>query len=238
MAGDPPLRPRRRARPARPRDAATLVLVRTDRGAPRVLMGQRHAGHDFMPEKYVFPGGRLDPADHRIRPVRDLRPRVAERAARGGSRARARALALAAIRETFEEAGLVVGRPVERPPRSRSPRWRAYLERGVAPSLEGLDFVARAITPPGNPRRYDARFFMADARAIVGGPDAALGGDGELHHLHWVRVEEAQQLDLPEVTHLVIDEIARRLATPEPERAGIPAPFWRYRRNHAELELL
>lgn len=235
MSGDPPRRAKRRVRP---RDAATLVLVRTDRGAPRVLMGQRHAGHDFMPEKYVFPGGRLDPADHRIQPVRELAPRVAERAAHGASPARARALALAAIRETFEEAGLVVGRRVPRPPRSRSPRWRPFLERGVAPSLEGLDFVARAITPPGNPRRYDARFFMVDARSIVGGPDAALGGDGELHHLHWVPVGEAQKLDLPEVTHLVIDEVARRLATPEAARARIPAPFWRYRRERAELELL
>jgi 8-oxo-dGTP pyrophosphatase MutT (NUDIX family) len=192
-------------------------------------MGQRHAGHVFMPDKFVFPGGRLDRADHRIRPVTELRPAVADRVAVGTTPGRARALALAAVRETFEEAGLLVGARVARPQRSRSPSWRRFLAEGVAPTLDGFEFVARAITPPGNPRRYDARFFMADASLIQGDLHEALGGDGELLDLRWVPVGEAQSLDLPEVTHFVIDEVARRLAMPRSQRDGIPVPFYRFR---------
>ena len=50
----------------RPKDAATLVLVKRDGREPRVLMGQRHGNMAFMANKYVFPGGRIDPADMRI----------------------------------------------------------------------------------------------------------------------------------------------------------------------------
>src|SRR5271166_2989644 len=90
----------------RPKDAATLVLVKRDGGAARVLMGQRHGDMAFMANKYVFPGGRLDPADMRIPVSTELAPHVAARAAHGASPARARGLALAAIRETFEETGI------------------------------------------------------------------------------------------------------------------------------------
>lgn len=215
----------------RPRDAATLVLLREAGGRARVLMGRRDAGHVFMPEKFVFPGGRLDRADHRIRPLRDLRPDVAAGAAGGSGPARARALALAAVRETFEETGLVLGRRVPRPRRSRSPAWRRYFERGVAPSLERFEFVARAVTPPGSGRRYDARFFLvrASEAEVAGDLDASLAGDGELHDLTWVPVDEARRLDLPTVTHLVIEEVARRLAASAAERKALEAPFWRFR---------
>ena len=113
-------------RAVRPRDASTLIIVRRDGSAPRVLMGQRHADHKFMPNKFVFPGGRVDPADSRIVPIVDLRAAVARRLMarmRGTpTERRARALAMAAIRETFEETGLVIGRPVAAPARQPDDR--------------------------------------------------------------------------------------------------------------------
>ncbi len=119
-------------RAVRPRDAATLILVRNDGASPRVLMGQRHANHKFMPNKFVFPGGRVDPADSRIRPVEDLRPEVARlllsRMRGTPSENRARALALAAIRETFEETGLAVGRSIGTRQTSKHKDWNEDME--------------------------------------------------------------------------------------------------------------
>jgi 8-oxo-dGTP pyrophosphatase MutT (NUDIX family) len=220
----------------RPKDAATLILFRRGAEGPRILMGQRHGGHVFMPNKFVFPGGRVDPADGRIRPLTGLRRAVEEKVARGCGAARARALAMAAIRETFEETGLLVGEPTSAPPRSRSPSWRRFLRHRIVPSLEILDFVARAITPPGAPRRFDARFFMADAVHVHGDAHDELAGSGELLDLRWIPLEEAQQLDLPQITDLVIDEISKRLAAPDP--GAVPVPFVRFRGGRNVLETL
>ncbi|MFQ5700075.1 MAG: NUDIX hydrolase [Myxococcota bacterium] len=228
----------------RPRDAATLVLYRRAASGrasdTRVLMGQRHSGHVFMPDKFVFPGGRVDIADCRLRPPRELREPVWARVAQGTTRARARALALAAIRETFEETGLRLGRPAratgaDGPPfHSRARSWREFLHDGLVPSLEVLDFVARAVTPPGSPRRFDARFFMAEAVHAHGGEDATLAGSGELIDLQWLPLAHARALDLPEVTRLVLGEIERRLASPNAR--SLPVPFVRWSRGGTVVE--
>ena len=94
-------------RAVRPRDAATLILVRRDGTEPKILMGKRSAGHAFMPNKFVFPGGKVDAADSRLRPPGDLHPQVLARLMKGCSQSRARGLAMAAIRETYEETGLI-----------------------------------------------------------------------------------------------------------------------------------
>src|ERR1700760_3100525 len=88
---------------ARPRNAATLIIVRRDGPKPRLLMGRRHGGHDFMPDKWVFPGGRIDRSDYHAPFATDVRPDVMARLEKTTPHARARALALTAIRETFEE---------------------------------------------------------------------------------------------------------------------------------------
>ena len=96
----------------KPRDAATLIMVRKPKdpdGMPEVLMGCRGAGHVFMPNRYVFPGGRVDPADARVPVATGLRPEIDERLRRAATAQRARALAIAAVRETFEETGLIIG---------------------------------------------------------------------------------------------------------------------------------
>src|ERR1700760_4284803 len=136
----------------RPKDAATLVLVKRENGAARVLMGQRHGNMAFMANKYVFPGGRVDPGDMRVPVASELRADVAARASHGVSAARARGLALAAIRETFEETGILLGERAAKVPRTRAPAWKAFFAHNVLPRLDTLEMIARAITPPNRTR--------------------------------------------------------------------------------------
>ncbi len=202
----------RRSGPAvRPQDAATLIIVRSDGRHPRVLMGRRAGSHAFMPNKFVFPGGRVDPGDSRIRPARDLHPEVKDRLCAGCTETRARALGLAAIRETYEETGLILGETDTPPLRSRSPHWREFLQHGINPRLDVLQLVARAVTPPYRNRRFDARFFMADAHYLQGEVHERPEGSGELLELHWVAIDRAMRLEIPHITRFVLEEVARRL---------------------------
>ncbi len=215
-----------------PRDAAALVLCRRDLGEPQILLGRRAGGLKFMPNLYVFPGGRVDPADARAARATDLREEVLAKLTRGASRARAHALAMAAVRETFEEAGLLVGQRAQRRLRSKSESWSKFLANGIVPALHGLDYIARAITPPGNPRRFDTRFFLADA-SHAHAPDELLGS-GELLDLRWVALSNLRDLPIPEATRLVIAEVEKRIAAADPQ--SVPIPFARYIRNGVRLE--
>lgn len=203
---------RDKGRAVRPRDAATLIIVRSGGREPRVLLGKRAASHKFMPNKFVFPGGKVDRGDSRIQPPHDLHPQVMQRLARGCSETRARALALAAIRETYEETGLVVGEPHTPTLKTRSPHWVDFLQHDVNPRLDVLHYVARAITPPYRSRRFDARFFMIDAEHIQGEVHERPQGSGELLDLHWVGLSRAQEMEqLPHITRAVLKELERRL---------------------------
>jgi 8-oxo-dGTP pyrophosphatase MutT (NUDIX family) len=204
----------------RPRDAATLIVLRRDGKKPRLLMGRRHKGHAFMPGLWVFPGGRIDPSDYRAPHVGDLPLETRRRLGDGAPAAKARALAMAAIRETFEEAGLLIAKPA--PARPAAGPWREFLAQGAVADLSSLQMVARAVTPPQLPKRFDARFLMAPAEALISldrQPDC-----GELDEIAWVDLDEALALELPGVTRFVLKEIAQRLV--EPNR---PALFMRFR---------
>jgi 8-oxo-dGTP pyrophosphatase MutT (NUDIX family) len=216
----------------RPKDAATLVLVRREvRGDPRILMGKRHAQMVFQPNKYVFPGGRLDPGDQRLAVPSALKPHVLEKASAGITPARARGLALAAIRETFEETGILLGERCSSLPRTRTEAWRRFFAHGVLPRLDVLDIVARAITPPNRTRRFDARFFMADATAIAHTLEAI--DNEELLEPCWLTLEEARSLDLPSITRRVLEEVEARLSDgPDTSR---PVPFFRFIRGQPEM---
>lgn len=214
------------SRTVRPRDAATLILIRRDSEKPRVLMGRRHRGHDFMPDKWVFPGGRIDRSDFRAPYHSDLRPDVAARLQKTTTPVRARALALTAIRETFEEAGLLLARKA--PVRPGAGPWRDFLKLGAVADLDALDFVARAVTPPMSPKRFDARFFMAEADRLVSLDREA--DCGELDEIAWVDLDEALALDLPSVTRFVLREIPLRLA--DPTR---PAPSLKFLNGRRQL---
>ena len=225
---------RRSGRAVKPRDAATLIIVRSDGAEPRILMGQRAAGHKFMPNKFVFPGGKVDAGDHRLQPPYDLHPAVMARLSRGSSESRARALAMAAIRETFEETGLVLGEPDTPTLKTRSPHWRSFLQFDVNPLLDRLHLVARAITPPYRSRRYDARFFMADADLIQGDVHEAPQGSGELLRLHWVSLADTHALPLPSITRMVLGEVERRLE--RGHKPEDPGPFIYFRNGKSVID--
>ncbi|RFB80670.1 NUDIX hydrolase [Methylovirgula sp. 4M-Z18] len=216
----------------KPRDAATLIILDRTGTVPKVLMGKRHMGHKFMPRKFVFPGGGIEPGDRRMNvagPLAEVvEAKLMARNARGTA-ARARALGLAAIRETFEETGILIGvddmGTPENPPEGA---WAAFAAHGVYPALDRLHFIARAITPPRRPKRFDAAFFAVDMGEIVGRVEGIVHEDAELTELVWVPIDEAQKLELPTITSVVLQELEARLV------AGfghfLPVPFY-YERN-------
>lgn len=202
----------RRVRTLRPRDAATLIVVERTGREPRILMGRRRPDQVFLPDKFVFPGGRVDRADLTAPAADELAPAEVARLLydmKGKpSRARVRALALAAVRETFEETGIVLGRAVRDTTPRRAGSWSSFHATGHLPALSTLTFLARAITPPGRPRRYDTRFFAVEAREI------AMRGtplDEELSATGWFTIDEVRGLDLPNITRAVVEDLADRL---------------------------
>ncbi len=227
----------------RPKDAATLILVDRSATKPKVLLGRRHQNHKFMPGKFVFPGGRVDLVDRKMANATHLDPRVEDRLLRAVQRPtprRARALVLAAIRETFEETGLLLGLPKANMTGAAglatSAIWAAFAREGAHPDLANIHFVARAVTPPGRPRRFDTRFFTADAGTVTHRVEGVVGPDTELVELVWIPIDEAKRLDMPAITGVALDELDRRVA------AGLthdlPVPFYRMRNRRFSRTML
>ena len=220
MASDEPGPEAPPSRPKAPpiRDAATLILCDRSHGALRVLMGKRSERQKFMPGKFVFPGGAVEINDRKMAvagPLDDVVERKLLTRTKQTSSDYARGLALAAIRETFEETGLAVGvTDVGAPPETPGADWARFAATGVFPALDGLDFLARAITPPDRPRRFDARFFTADAALIAHEEKGVIGPDAELVELVWKTLDEALHLDIPNITRLVLGDLAALSAGP------------------------
>jgi 8-oxo-dGTP pyrophosphatase MutT (NUDIX family) len=183
------------ARPAtvRAKHAASLIVLRLVGDEPHMLMGMRGTKHRFMPNCLVFPGGRVDRADLTAPFATPLLPET-ERALRKKTNAKlAHGLAAAAARELHEETGLSLGAP---------------------PRLDGLHYLARAVTPPGSPIRFNARFLLVEERHVTG----ELGGDGELDGLRFYGMTEALALELALPTRRVLDRLKQWLAMSETER--------------------
>jgi 8-oxo-dGTP pyrophosphatase MutT (NUDIX family) len=220
-----------KARALRPRDAATLIIIDDKSGEPRVLLGRRRADMVFMPGRYVFPGGRVDRADRLVEAGGDLRRDDLLKLMVGmkgtPSEARARALGLAAIRETFEEAGLIIGAPMSASGPVKIPAWRDFFATGFRPALDRLTFFARAITPPGRPRRFDTRFFCVPADAIA---HKITVQDGELSDLEWHSIAQARSLELPNITRVILEDLGERIAARALHASEAPVPFY-HRRN-------
>jgi len=195
------------------------MIIRRDGPKPRVLMGKRHGGHSFMPDRWVFPGGRIDRADYRAPFATDLRRDVAA-VFESYLPGKGRALALAAVRETWEEAGLLLAR--QGAARPAAGPWRSFVEQGALADLEALDVVARAITPPQVGKRFDTWFLVADAERLVSLQRQA--DCGELEEIAWVDFDEAQALPLPTVTRMMIKEAVERMRDP-----SRPKPFLRFK---------
>lgn len=210
-----------------PRDAATLMLIDRSGEKPKVLLGRRHAAHKFMPGKFVFPGGRIEASD-RVMPAASELPaetqnKLVARVQNPGENF-ARGAALAAVREMAEETGLLLGIKREQPPVATGDSWADFTKAKVHPDLAQIHFIARAITPPRRPKRFDTRFFTADATAIADKIDGVVGPDSELVELVWVPIEEATHLDMPTITGVVLEELAARVAAGM-ERS-LPVPFY------------
>jgi len=202
-------------RPVRPRDAASLVILRGSGDDTEVLIGQRARKHRFMPDMYVFPGGRLDREDRTAPALAELPDKPMSRLTRQFGPGIARGLAIAAARETWEETGLVFGDV-------RDGTYHA--------DLSGMDYLARAITPPLLPIRFHARFFIADAAGIQGGPEAPITGSGELLDLEWRPLRKALEMPIADVTEFVLEETLRRVRGSAIEAV----PIFSYQ-NHAPM---
>jgi len=199
-------------RPVAPRAAASVVLIRESREGPEILMGRRAAKHRFMPNVFVFPGGRVD-RDDPLRPAAsELRPEVRRQLEKSASARLARGLAIAGLRETQEETGLGLG--------------RMDAAGRLLPDLSRLDYLARAITPPPRPMRFHARFFLADAGAARG----KLGGSGELLDLDFYPLARALKLPIADITEFILGLLAA-------ERHSDRTPRWSYRRERRLIRL-
>jgi 8-oxo-dGTP pyrophosphatase MutT (NUDIX family) len=223
----------------RPRDSATLILIDRGEAVPKVLLGRRHERHRFLPGKFVFPGGRIEPADRLMTAASALHERDVDRLMRKLKRpsaAKAAAFALAAVRETYEETGLMVGAPASGPMTAPPGAWEAFAKAAIAPDLGAIHFIARAITPPKRPLRFDSRFFAADAGAIARREDGFVGPDKELVELVWLPITHARTLEMPGITAVVLEELQDRIA------AGMsfdhPVPLYRMLHKRFVREIL
>lgn len=198
-----------------PRDAATLILIDRSGSQPKVLLGRRHQDSKFMPGKFVFPGGRTEPLDRAMPAVSELHPDAQAKLmlrVKDASPDFARGFPLAAVRETAEETGLLLGVKRDEPPATPGGLWEEFAKARVHPDLGQLYFVVRAVTPPGRHRRFDTRFFTTDASSIAHRIEGVVGPQSELVELVWVPLAEAETLDMPIVTGVVLDELANRVA--------------------------
>jgi 8-oxo-dGTP pyrophosphatase MutT (NUDIX family) len=205
------------ARAVKPRNAASLIVWRQGSGAPEILMGVRHAKHKFMPSVLVFPGGRVDRADHGVKVLSELRPETLDLLAHRAPPSLARALGVAAIRELSEETGLLLGEKKG--------------ERLLA-DLSSLDYLCRAVTPPARAMRFNARFLVAPAEAVRG----EIEGSGELLNLGWYSLPDARAALLADITRRILEEFEAYVAVPPSERHKLPKIVFRGNDNRMSDE--
>jgi len=224
----------------RPVAAGTMMIVDGSGAQPRVLMGRRHEKLAFHPGIYVFPGGRVEASDRRMNVAGALDEHVERRLLCGvkkPSPQRARAQALAAIRETFEETGLLIGsRDYGAPENPPEGAWSLYAAQWLFPELDRLHLIARAITPPGRNRRFDTAFFAVDAQDVADRVEDMSGPERELVELVWLPIEKAGQLDMLPVTRTALFELAARIEAGM--RPYLPVPLYTCPRGIWRRELL
>lgn len=204
------------------KNASTIIIVRDAHTSPKILMGQRGQKAAFMPDKFVFPGGAVDDGDGTVSLAGLPDPACVDRLGHMADAALVPGLLSCVARELWEETGQILGIKGDAAP--ANPDWDGFHATGHTPTAEGLRFVFRAITPPGRPRRFDARFFMADASALASDPDDFAQASDELSHLHWVNLHEARALNLPFITEVVLAEVTALMTTTEPPES---VPFFK-----------
>ena len=202
------------------RDAATVILLRQKKDITYVLMGQRGNKAAFMPSKYVFPGGAVDEDDSNVELFKDIDKKGIELLHQYSEKKIAKALCVAAIRELWEEAGLRLCSMVDKVGKI-SAGWEDFCGDSYLPDASSLEYVFRAITPPGRPRRFDARFFICRAENVNGNLDDFSSASTELSHLHWIDINEVKSLNLPFITEVVINEV-KEIIKGGPNKKGVP----------------
>jgi 8-oxo-dGTP pyrophosphatase MutT (NUDIX family) len=217
--------------PVKPRDAATMIGWRNGSEGAEVLMGRRSCRAAFVPDFFVFPGGRIDPTDHEVCAAAPLDTAAVKRMGVRRDASLAVALAMAAVRETFEETGLMLADSGDIGAVAHA-EWAHWKARGLAPALHHLTYFGRAITSPISPIRYHARFFIARAEALQG----ELAGSGELSELGFYPVAEVlAHMPIVDVTEFMLNRVTTYTAAPDRFNPRAPvfsykneAPFVRY----------
>jgi 8-oxo-dGTP pyrophosphatase MutT (NUDIX family) len=200
----------------RPRDAASLILLRGEGKNLEVLAGRRPLHVRFMPGVHVFPGGAIDPPDRIAWQLEAGAETLGPKLARS---------ARAALRETWEEAGVLVGRPASAAgaiPRTW-PIERAYHERGLVAAMDLLTYVGRAITPSHSKRRFNTRFFLSDGANVYGEPTST----EELEDLRWYPIGRHPLESFRDVTRFML---ARAIALRNGTASG-DAPLFYWAKN-------
>jgi len=165
-----------------PRPASTLILMRDGASGPEVLMLQRTQSAVFLGGAYVFPGGSLDESD--------ADPRILKRI-RGEAKIPPAPYWVAAVRECFEEAGVLMGVDARRAESLMHYRKRPFVELLENENLyipaDAIAYYGHWITAPGRPRRFDTRFFLAVA------PEGQAGSHDAMETIHdvWITPREA-----------------------------------------------
>ena len=212
------------SRAARPRVAATIVLTHGPRDNPKILMGKRSARHDFMPSVYVFPGGRVDRADSYAAYLGDLSPRNSRILEAAFTPRKARAVVLAAIRETYEETSLFLAQDAPDQKNLNHPSWDAFRQAGLKADLSDINVFGRAVTPPHRHKRFDAWFFHKD---MGEGPLPVIKDSAELLDVGWFTFEQIKELELQRATKMMLNVLQDYLKYDRPPRDI----FYSYARN-------
>lgn len=200
-------------RAARPKKAATIILWQGPRDNPRILMGQRASRHDFMPSVYVFPGGRVDRADSYAGSSGEISPRTKTVLEAAYSPRQARALLLAAVRETYEETSLMLGRPAEQSRNLNHKSYDGFRAAGQLPDIGGIEVIGRAITPPRRHKRFDTWFF---ARDMNGEGTLDTCDSHELLNVGWFTFAQIKALKTHVATETMLKVMKRFLAQDNP----------------------
>lgn len=222
MSSERPNKIKSTEKPVTPRDAASLVLLRNGPAGPETLMGRRPRTARFMPGVYVFPGGAVEDGDFKFRTSQPLPDHVTARLSRKADPALANALAWAALRETWEETGLIFGKPGTASGLDGCEALNAFAAIGLTPNLGGLDYLMRAVTPRYVPMRFNTRFFIANGADVAG----SIKQLTELEDIGWRAVSDALRLKIANVTEIVLEQAVRYWQSkpvPDPDR---PTPMF------------
>jgi 8-oxo-dGTP pyrophosphatase MutT (NUDIX family) len=197
----------------RPRDAASLILLRGQGKELEVLAGRRPLHVRFMPGVHVFPGGAIDPPDRVDWNVESGSETLGSKLAH---------CARAALRETWEEAGVLVGCPATACATARATRpiERAYRDHGIVAAMDRLTYVGRAITPSHSNRRFNTRFFLSDGSNVFGEPAST----EELEEVRWYPIGRHPLASFRDVTRFML---ARAIALRDGTATGnAPLFYW------------